>query len=80
MHLILWLGAFGAVILSIGIATGSRQTGYDALADYDLGPGDIDAAHYLASGRIAWATRPAARQKRVRAAPRKRVADRFGMR
>ena len=80
MHLILWFGAFGALMLSIGIAKGSRQAAYDALADRDLGPGDIDAGHYLASGRIAWANKPAARQKQLRAAPRRRVAHRFAVR
>ena len=80
MQLTLWFGAFGALILSIRIAKGSRQIGYGALSDCDFGPGDIDAGHYLASGRVAWGTEPAARQTPGRASPRKRVADRFAMR
>jgi hypothetical protein len=80
MHMILWLGALAVLILSIGVAKGSRQAAYDALADRDLGPGDIDAGHYLASGRIAWAKKPAARQKRRPAASHRGVAYRFAMR
>lgn len=78
MHLILWFGAFGALILSIGISKGSRHA--DALADCDLGPGDIDAGHYLASGRIAWATSSTARQKPHRVISRRAVADRSARR
>lgn len=66
MHLILWFGASGALILSIGIARGSRLSGYNAFADGDLGPGDVDAGHYLASGHIAWATGPSAPQRRMK--------------
>lgn len=80
MHMILWLGALGALILSIGIARGSRQTAHGALTDCDLGPGDIDAGHYLASGRITWTAERAGSHRRARQRPTGKVAYRSAMR
>jgi len=67
IHLVLWLGIAGAAILSLGIARRTLFAGYDAFGEFALGPGDIDAAHYLSSGRVAWRSpRSGSRNRRRR--------------
>lgn len=54
--------AASALALGFGLAMRVIQGGRDAFSGCDLGPGDVDAGHYLASGRIAWGL-PAVRRK-----------------
>ena len=70
--------AAGALALGFSVAIRVFQGGRDAFAGYDLGPGDIDAGLYLASGRIAWRL-PAAHAKGQGASlcRPKRAADRY---
>ena len=49
MYLILLLVAFSALILSIGIAKASRQTGYHAWTEYDPEVGEIDDETFWAT-------------------------------
>lgn len=56
MQIVLWLGVAVAAILGIALGRRAWFAGHDPLAGFEIGPGDIDAAHYLASGRIAWAS------------------------
>ena len=62
IHFSLWLAAAAALMPSIAIAKRALQSGRDVFAGCDLGPGDVDAGHYLASGRTAWQV-PAVRRK-----------------
>lgn len=66
MHFILWLGVAGAAIFSLGFARRTLFAGYDAFSEFPLGPGDIDAAYYLSSGRVAWTSPRSGRSRRRR--------------
>ena len=77
VHLLLTLAIAGGPILGCGIVKGALARRLDRRADAHLGPGDIDAARYLASGRVAWANRRVRKTNAVRSNAGRRNESRF---
>lgn len=50
---VLWLIPSGLILCAVLVRV-FVKSGYDAEAEKELSPEDIDAAHYLDSGNIAW--------------------------